>query len=190
MKRIVPWVSSVCWLALGCDFPPAHQPDEPAPERAIEGETQVTVTPAAPEPAPPPADAGPPEPVEPVEAGVHETAEQTRGRLPKGKITPVLDAHRSEFTRCYSEVLAAEPGLTGRVVLLLVIAPDGSVPHAQIMPEGTTLENAQVHQCLIREAMTLGFERPVGGRVVTEYPLEFEPLPAEGAPSLPAKGVE
>lgn len=188
MKRVVLWVSSLCWLALGCDFPPAHPPEEPPPERATEGETQVTVTPAQPPPEPVPEDAGVPE--EPIEAGVHETTEQTRGRLAKGKITPVLDAHRPEFTRCYSDALQAEPGLSGRVLLLLVIAPDGSVPHAQVVPGGTTLENTEVHLCLIREAMTLSFEKPIGGRVVTEYPLQFAPAPAEGATSLPAEGLE
>ncbi len=190
MKRVLPWVSSLCWLVLGCDFPPAHPPEEPPPVQTSEGETQVSVTPAEPQPEPEPApvDAGQTE--EPIEAGVHETNEQTRGRLAKGKITPVLEAHGPEFTRCYSDALQAEPGLSGRVLLLLVIAPDGSVPHAQVIPGGTTLENTQVHLCLIREAMTLTFEKPVGGRVVTEYPLEFAPAPATGEASLPAEGVE
>ena len=172
-------------LGAGCELLEPNQPTQPAPEPAetvteSAGETDVMVTPIEPEPELP--KAPPDAPVSPRE-GVHETGEETRGRLAPAKIAPVLAAHSQAFTDCYATESQADPSLRGRVALLIVIAPDGSVPNAQIVAERTTLTHPKVHECLIREAKTLAFEKPVGGRVVTEYPLEFKPVPPPTDPA-------
>jgi hypothetical protein len=114
---------------------------------------------------------------------VRETDEQTRGRLPASKIAPVLQAQGPRFNQCYAKALARAPGLNGTVTLRLVISSEGTVPHAEVVRDRTTLDSPEVHACLIDEAKTLKFDKPVGGRVVTEYPLEFKPTPA--APLAP-----
>ena len=170
---------------------PAASPEAEETVTESEGQTEVTVTPLEPEPEL--AKADPDAPVSPRE-GVHETGEETRGRLAPATISSVLAAHNKEFTSCYTAESAKDPTLQGRVSLLLVIGADGSVPNARVMAEHSTLSNQKVHECLVREAKTLSFDKPEGGRVVTEYPLDFKPLPppesAPGEPSLPAKTAE
>jgi hypothetical protein len=108
---------------------------------------------------------------------VSETDEQTRGRLPASKIAPVLQAHGPRFNQCYAKALAGAPELKGTVTLLIVISSEGTVPHAEVVQERTTLASPEAQACLIDEAKTLKFDKPVGGRVVTHYPLEFKPTP-------------
>ena len=108
---------------------------------------------------------------------MRETDEQTRGRLPPAKISAVLEAHGAKFNQCYAKALASTPGLAGSVTLVLVISPEGTVPHAEVSETGTTLDSGEVHTCLLDEAKSLQFDKPVGGRVVTRYPLEFRPTP-------------
>jgi len=166
-------------LLLACELPPA---EPPGPVETPPDSTEVTVTQSEPEPLPEPAPTSEPAPASPpppkVEDGVSETDEQTRGRLPPAKIAPVLQAHGAAFNQCYAKALAARPSLgAGSVTLLIVIAPEGTVPHAEVVDAQTTLESPEVHACLIAEAKTLQFDKPVGGRVVTQYPLEFKPAP-------------
>ncbi len=182
------------WLS-ACELPGLGTPKqaEPEPSSVAEpSETEVTATPIeAPPESEPTSTEPPPQVPEVARDGVHETGEQTRGRLAPAKISPVLEAHSAQFTRCYSDALASERALSGRVTLLIVIAPDGRVPFAKVLPERTTLNHEGVQECLIREAKTLTFERPIGGRVVTEYPLEFAPAdPEQSAKSLPAKATQ
>ena len=172
------WLPS-CLVLLACELPPA---EPPGPSETPPDSTEVTVTETEPEPLPEPTPTSEPEPASPpppkVEDGVTETDEQTRGRLPPAKIAPVLQAHGGDFNQCYAKALAARPSLgAGTVTLLIVISPEGSVPHAEVVDARTTLESPEVHACLIDEAKTLQFDKPVGGRVVTQYPLEFKPTP-------------
>jgi len=168
-----------CLLIVACELPPAEPPgsSETPPDS-----TEVTVTQTEPEPLPEPAATSEPAPLaEPppkVEDGVSETDEQTRGRLPPAKIAPVLQAHAGAFNQCYAKALAARPSLgAGTVTLLIVISAEGTVPHAEVVDARTTLDSPETHACLIDEAKTLQFDKPVGGRVVTQYPLEFKPTP-------------
>ena len=177
-ERLPVWLPSSL-LLLAC-LPPAEPPGplEPPPDTS-----EVTVTQVEPEPLPEPAPtsepappATPPPPK--AEDGVSETDEQTRGRLAPAKITPVLQAHGAAFNQCYAKALAARPSLgAGTITLLIVISPEGTVPHAEVVEERTSLDSPEVHACLIGEAKTLQFDKPVGGRVVTQYPLEFKPTP-------------
>ncbi|HEY6725887.1 MAG TPA: AgmX/PglI C-terminal domain-containing protein [Polyangiaceae bacterium] len=171
------WAS--CLLLGACDLLHAESPETAEAEPAPATSTEVTVTRTEPEPLPEPATPSepPPPPPEVARDGVRETDEQTRGRLPPAKINAVLAAHGPSFNQCYAKALAANPGLAGTVTLVIVISPEGSVPHAEVVDERSTLDNVEVHACLVSEAKTLQFDKPVGGRVVTHYPLEFKPAP-------------
>ena len=169
------WVATSLVLA-ACELPPTESPDTATTEPAPATTTQVTVTQtepeALPEPEPP---SEPTPPPEQSQDGVRETPEQTRGRLPPAKINAVLQAHGAKFNQCYAKALAASPGLAGTVTLVIVISTEGTVPHAEVVESNSTLDSAAVQTCLIDEAKTLQFDKPVGGRVVTQYPLEFKP---------------
>lgn len=171
------WAS--CLVLGACELLHPENPDSAEAEPAPASTTEVTVTQTEPEPLPESAAPSEP-PAPPPEAardGVRETNEQTRGRLPPAKISEVLQAHGASFNQCYAKALAASPGLAGTVTLVIVISPQGTVPHAEVVDESSTLDNPEVQTCLIDEAKTLQFDKPVGGRVVTHYPLEFKPAP-------------
>ena len=169
-----------CLVFVACELPPTDSPDAAEAEPAPATTTEVTVTQTEPEPLAEPEPVPSSEPTPPpekVEDGVRETDEQTRGRLAPAKISSVLQAHGPSFNQCYSKALAARPGIAGTVTLVLVISAEGSVAHAEVDDDRSTLESPEVHACLISEAKTLQFDKPVGGRVVTQYPLEFKPTP-------------
>ena len=63
-----------------------------------------------------------------------------------------------------------------------VVAPDGSVPYAAALEQGTNLPNQQVIECVLDEFQKSHFEPPVGGRAVATYPLSFAPQPAAAEP--------
>jgi hypothetical protein len=117
-----------------------------------------------------------------VEPGVAPTDAVTRGQLHPSKINPVLEARQSAFFDCYEAALERDSALRGKVTLVIVIAPEGTVPHAEVSASGTTVDNAGLFTCLTSEAMKLRFERPRGGRVVTQYTLDFNPPEAEQKP--------
>src|SRR5262245_16905656 len=143
------WLPS-CLLLVACELPPAESPgsSETPPDT-----TEVTVTQTEPEPLPEPAPTSEPAPAAPpqkAEEGVRETDDQTRGRLPPAKIAPVLQAHGGAFNQRYAKALAARPSLgAGTVTLLIVISPEGTVPHAEVVDARTTLDSPEVHACLI-----------------------------------------
>lgn len=171
-------VWAICSFLGACELMPPENPEPAEPAPAPATTTEVTVTRTEPEPMPePPPSEPPPPPPEVARDGVHETDEQTRGRLAPAKISGVLQAHAASFNQCYAKVLPANPGLAGTVTLVIVISPEGTVPHAEVVEERSTLDNLEVQTCLINEAKTLRFDKPVGGRVVTHYPLEFKPAP-------------
>ena len=172
------WAS--CLFLGACDLLHPASPESAEAEPAPATTTDVTVTRMEPlpepEPEPEPSEPPPPPP-EAARDGVRETDEQTRGRLAPAKISAVLQAHGASFNQCYAKALAASPGLAGTVTLVIVISAEGTVPHADVVDDRSTLDNPEVHTCLINEAKTLQFDKPVGGRVVTHYPLEFKPTP-------------
>jgi len=78
---------------------------------------------------------------------------------------------------CYLEGAKRKPGLRGRILVNFVIAPDGSVPYAASLEQGTDFPDNAVIDCVLRVFHTLHFAEPAGGRVVATYPLTLAPAP-------------
>jgi hypothetical protein len=170
-------------LVTACElFQPQAVNAPPAPSAAA---PPASVT-AAPEP--PPATTSEPEPVaapsasseQPVEPGVVQSGGTTRGRLPKAAIAEGVASGSDDFERCY--LRARHPGLRGVILVNFVIAPDGTVPYAAALEQGTDFPDEGVIECVLGAFQKLTFPKPNGGRVVSTYPLKFEPLPDAGAP--------
>jgi outer membrane biosynthesis protein TonB len=142
---------------------------------------------AAPAPELPPTAKPEPEPepvaqpsAAPVEPGVVQSGGQTRGALPKAAIAEGVARGSDDFERCY--LRARQPGQRGVIRVNFVIAPDGTVPYAAALEQGTDFPDETVIQCVLEAFQKLTFPKPAGGRVVSTYPLKFEPLPDAGAP--------
>lgn len=160
------------WASGARSAPPGDAP--PAPPASLRHES---LTPSVPE-------AAPEEPVlepTPVEPGIQPTLADTRGSLPKSVIAEEMAGAFPAFARCLEEGLRTNPSLRGHLNVNFVIAPDGSVPFARTLDEGTDFPDSQVVDCVLTALRELRFPEPTGGRVVVTYPLRLEPLGAEAA---------
>ncbi len=146
---------------------------EPAP--TAEAPPAAATAALSPEPA---AEAPPPEPAL-AAPGVTQSPEPTRGRLPKAVISKVLNEANPDFGRCLEEGFQRKPELSGTINLNFVISPDGSVPYAAALEQGTDLPDEKVIECVLKAVQGLHFPEPSGGRVVVTHPLKFEPAAKE-----------
>lgn len=88
-------------------------------------------------------------------------------------VREIVRSHLDEVRGCYSEGLARNPKLAGRVTVNFVIGPDGHV-------DSVTLEEVigdeGVERCLLERVKTWKFPAPVGGgNVFITYPFNFRP---------------
>ncbi len=164
-------------LTAGCDlFPPQSGAANPPPAATPEASAapSVSLPPLEPEPEPV-ASASASLAPEPVEPGVRQDAGPTRGWLSKAAIKEGIERGNPEFVACYQRRKNA--AARGSINVNFVIAPDGSVPHAAALEQGTTLEDDGVIECVLGAFQRLSFSPPSGGRAVVTYPLNFEPAP-------------
>lgn len=165
-------LASACALLMG--YPeeptaPTSTVTEPEPEPS-----SVAQLPEPPETVPSPEpDASPPEP------GILPSGGPTRGRLTKSLIEQGVQSRMQQIQECYALGLSRVPELRGNVMVNFVIAPDGSVPYAAALENGTDLGDPQVLDCVLAEFQKMTFEAPEGGRVVSTYPLRFAPEVSE-----------
>ena len=111
------------------------------------------------------------------------SAEETPVKAPVGPVMgsldkAVIDAKVKEVLPevkvCYNEGLANQPDLTGKVVIKMVIGKDGTVSSAESAPEKTTLDSAEVIDCITSKIAQLEFPPPKGGGIViVHYPFAF-----------------
>lgn len=188
MRRfIVPVIASLGVLS-ACELfspPPAAPPPAPPPSAApsASSEAPPAVTAAAPSAEP----SAPPEPP-PAPPGIEaQGTAQTRGRLPRAAIQEGVQQAMPAIESCYLKAAKKKPGLRGRVLVNFVIAPDGSVPYAASLDQGTDFPDNTAVDCVLRVFQSLRFPEPVGGRVVATYPLVLEPAPEAAPPDAEPK---
>jgi len=96
------------------------------------------------------------------------------GSLDKSIIDAKVKEVLPDVKACYNEGLTTQPDLTGRVVIKMVIGKDGMVSSAESNPEKTTLDSAEVLDCIARKVAQLEFPPPNGGGIViVHYPFAF-----------------
>lgn len=97
-----------------------------------------------------------------------------QGSLDRAIIQRVVQRHRGPVRYCYERALAKNPALTGKVVLKWTIDAEGKV--AAVAVSESTLNNAEMEQCLTRQVKRWQFPKPAGGGVVVvNYPFNFSP---------------
>lgn len=102
-----------------------------------------------------------------------EEETEIMGGLDPNIIAQVVKNNLGRVRYCYERQLAAEPALYGKIKVGWTIAADGSVTTQKI--EQTTMNNAMVEGCILRQVAKWTFPRPDGGGdVVVAYPFFFK----------------
>jgi outer membrane biosynthesis protein TonB len=163
------WLSA-CGFLLGepAQTRPEPKPEQPAPSASFAAPEAPTPVASSESPAP---IAAQPESV--MLPGVQPTGGQTRGRLPKAAVVAGIEQGNQAFEDCYLK--SARPGLRGVIVVNFVVTPEGDVPHAAALEQGTDFPDDRVIECVLSAFKKLHFQAPDGGRAVITYPLKFEP---------------
>ncbi len=93
------------------------------------------------------------------------------GSIDKELIRKVIQEHASQIRYCYEQQLALNPRLQGKVSIKWIIQADGTATNPQVEGSATTLENAQIHECMMSRITSWQFPKPKGGGIaVITYP--------------------
>lgn len=98
------------------------------------------------------------------------------GALDKSKVDATMAANMTLFRACYERTLRVSPEVSGKYTLKVVIAKTGDVSKAAT--KKSTLNDAALEACILRQAAKLRFSEPKGGGIVIlSYPLNFTAMP-------------
>ncbi len=126
---------------------------------------------------------------------VRSGASEVSGRIAPEMIQRVVRLRFGAMRACYETGLARNPALAGRVTIKFSIDRSGSVVLADM--NGSSLLDAQVNACIVREFRGLKFPAPEGGTITVMYPMTFSngvdeppppPPPPPPAPPAPVRG--
>jgi len=90
----------------------------------------------------------------------------------KSHIQGTVRAHFDGFRQCYEGGLTRNPKLKGKLSVRFVIAPDGTIPKAELA--GASAPDAEFQTCLVAAFAKLRFDPPPNGGMTVEYPLDFD----------------
>lgn len=95
-----------------------------------------------------------------------------KGSLSKAEIGRVIRRNLARFKYCYEKQLNANPNLSGKISVYFTIAPTGAVAQASVRE--TSMNEANVENCVVKVMRSLKFPKPRGGGiVVVTYPFVF-----------------
>jgi len=89
------------------------------------------------------------------------------------EIRLVLERYKGSFTTLYNRQLRKNPGLKGRVLFELTIAPSGKVMTCRIVQ--SELKSPRLEKKFVIKLKSLNFGAKDVGTTVIEYPLDFFP---------------
>jgi hypothetical protein len=94
----------------------------------------------------------------------------------KEVIRRIIRSHVDAVRRCYEAVLIEPPYPRGRVMARILISGTGNVTSTCVV--NTTLNRLEAERCIVDEALTWRFPKPLGGGlIVVDYPFVLEPTP-------------
>jgi TonB family protein len=96
---------------------------------------------------------------------------QVNGFLSPEQINRVVRANQAALRYCYETEVQRQRGLHGKVVVQWRVDRAGGVPMARV--SSSTLGNAGVEGCLVRQVKKWRFPKPDGGEVSVMYPFLF-----------------
>lgn len=99
---------------------------------------------------------------------------EVRGGLSKDQVARVLLRAHNQVKYCYEKELNRNPNLYGKVITVFTIGPTGGVIKSSL-GAGSTMNDANVEQCILRVINRLQFPQPQGGGLVdVNYPWIFK----------------
>ncbi len=106
-----------------------------------------------------------------VKVGVTRGKPRVNGYLSAEQINRVVRANQAAIKYCYEVEVQRQPNLRGRVEINWRIALNGTVSTARVAR--STLRNARVEGCMVRQIRRWRFPQPDGGQVTVTYPFIF-----------------
>ena len=92
----------------------------------------------------------------------------------KETIRRIIRSHVDAVRKCYEAVMIEPPFPRGKVMARILISGAGSVTSTCVA--STTLNRLEAERCIVDEALTWTFPKPLGGGViVVDYPFVLEP---------------
>jgi hypothetical protein len=82
---------------------------------------------------------------------------------------------RKQLRACYESVLVTNPGLTGKLVLKIMLTPEGRVADAKATGLAPEMET-----CVAERVKLWQFPRPTNGVVLLMYPIVFARMSSDG----------
>lgn len=96
---------------------------------------------------------------------------QVNGYLSAEQIMRVVRRNQAAVRYCYENELQRQPNLRGRIEIQWRIARNGSVSSARV--GRSTMRNARVEGCIVRQVRRWRFDQPDGGEVRVNFPFLF-----------------
>jgi hypothetical protein len=110
-------------------------------------------------------------PREELRVTLEQASARTNGYLSPEQINRVVRANAAAIRYCYEMEVQRQPSLRGRIEIQWRINLQGSVTTARV--ENSTMHNASVEGCIVRQIRRWRFDQPDGGEVVVSYPFIF-----------------
>ncbi|MGE0785103.1 MAG: AgmX/PglI C-terminal domain-containing protein [Sandaracinaceae bacterium] len=98
-------------------------------------------------------------------------APRVSGYLSPEQIMRVVRRNQAAVRYCYENELQRQPNLAGRIEIAWRIARNGSVSSARV--GSSTMHNAGVEGCIVRQVRRWRFDQPDGGEVDVNFPFIF-----------------
>ena len=93
------------------------------------------------------------------------------GYLSPEQIMRVVRRNQAAVRYCYENELQRQPNLHGRIEIRWRITRSGTVSSASV--GSTTMRNARVEGCIVRQVRNWRFDQPDGGEVDVNFPFIF-----------------
>jgi TonB family protein len=95
------------------------------------------------------------------------------GALSQEVVGQYIKRYWAQIKFCYERELTKNPNLYGKVTITFTIGGNGRISEAQVMQ--TTMNNANVEECILRVIRRIIFPQPKGGgQVIVTYPFLFQ----------------
>lgn len=110
-------------------------------------------------------------PREEVRVTMRTATPRVSGYLSPEQIMRVVRRNQAAVRYCYENELQRQPSLRGRIEVVWRIARNGTVSSARI--GSSTMNNARVEGCIVRQVRRWRFDQPDGGEVDVNFPFIF-----------------
>ena len=112
-----------------------------------------------------------------VRLSVTTDSAQASGAFDPDLLSRVIQSHAEELRDCYERALVRKPGLAGKVLIRLLVGPDGRAKNTDVLR--STVGDRGLESCILERIATWSFPLPEGERNAVQFPLIFTPASQE-----------